>query len=86
VEERVIGDNTVTTEVKENICGLKRRTFGFLVHFLVGTIGAAVIDMYYFFAIERTDQVVDAVDLRDGDDEKALPIQIRPTSAPIIPW
>jgi hypothetical protein len=60
VEERLIRDISAATEVKNDICGLKRRTICFMLLFLVLTIGGIVGGALYSIY---------------GDDENnALPI------------
>ena len=70
VEERLISDIIVATEVKGDVCGLKRRTVGFLLLFLVLTIGGVVGGSVYSLT---------------GNEERARPTQNSPTSAPIKP-
>jgi hypothetical protein len=73
VGQRLMRDTAVATEVKKDTCGLKRRTIGFLLLFLVLTFGGVVGGAMY--------------SIYGNDENNALPIPSTgsPSSTPIIP-
>jgi hypothetical protein len=70
VERRLKTDIAIATEVQEYVCGLERRTVGFLVIFVLLMIGGIVGGVVY--------------SLR-GSEDKDLLVQGEPTSTPIMP-